>query len=215
MSKLINPPHAEPAETDDSIERLIAQFEDAAQNEEGVEFWKARNLQTLLGYDKWDNFLKVIGKAKNACESSGHKVSDHFLEVGKVIESGKGAQQTILDIQLTRYACYLIAQNADSRKRPVAFAQTYFAIQTRRQELSDAKEAASVPFSEDQKRVLLREEIKAHNKKLASAAKGAGVIEPIDFAKFQNFGYQGLYGGLSRRHCQSRQKITKSHQKHQ
>ena len=189
---------------DGIIEKLISQFEDAVQNEEGIEFWYARDLQILLGYDRWENFAKVIKKAKNACKSTGYKELDHFLDVKKVIEAGKGARPSILDIQLTRYACYLIAQNADSRKKPVAFAQTYFAIQTRRQEIRDEDEASYVPLSEDQKRVLLRDEIKEHNKRLASAAKGAGVIEPIDFAIFQNFGYKGLYGGLDRAGIQRR-----------
>ena len=115
-----------------------------------------------------------------------------------MVPIGSGAERDIPDIRLTRYACYLIAQNGDSRKKPIAFAQTYFAIQTRRQEIRDDDVAQYVPLSEDQKRLLLRDEIKDHNKKLASTAKGAGVIEPIDFAVFQTFGYKGLYGGLDR-----------------
>jgi DNA-damage-inducible protein D len=116
-----------------------------------------------------------------------------------MIEVGKGALREIDDIHLSRYACYLTAQNGDPKKKPVAFAQTYFAIQTRRQEIIDDEAVQYAPLSEDQKRVLLREEIKSHNKNLASAAKGAGVIEPIDYAIFQTYGYKGLYGGTVRK----------------
>lgn len=180
------------------IERLIASFENASQMDEGVEFWDARDLQGLLGYSKWDNFLEVIQRAKTACLGSGQEVENHFADVRKMVSIGSGAEREIDDIRLTRYACYLIAQNGDARKRPVAFAQTYFAIQTRRQEIADSDADEYIPLSEDQKRVLLRDEIKEHNKNLASAAKGAGVIQPIDFAIFQTFGYKGLYGGLDR-----------------
>jgi DNA-damage-inducible protein D len=184
---------------DGAIERLIAAFEDAAQNDDALEYWNARDLQVLLGYESsWQNFSNVIDKAKKACESTGYKVTDHFNDVIRMVPIGSGAERETSDIQLTRYACYLIAQNGDSRKKPVAFAQTYFAIQTRRQEIQDEDAASYTPLSEDEKRLLLRDEIKKHNKQLASAAKGAGVIEPLDFAIFQNFGYKGLYGGLDR-----------------
>jgi len=115
-----------------------------------------------------------------------------------MVEIGSGAAREIENVRLTRYASYLIAQNGDSRKREIAFAQTYFAIQTRRQEIQDEDTQQYVPLSEDHKRVLLRDEIKEHNKNLASAAKGAGVVAPVDFAIFQSFGYKGLYGGLDR-----------------
>jgi DNA-damage-inducible protein D len=182
----------------DAIETLITQFEDVSQNEEGVEFWFAKDMQLLLNYASWDKFLNVIDKAKSTCKLSGYEEEDHFSHVGKMVDLGSGAKKDVGDIRLTRYACYLIAQNGDSRKKPVAFAQTYFAIQTRRQEIQDAEGISIAPLSEDHKRVLLRDEIKNHNKRLASAAKGAGVIEPIDFAVFQNFGYKGMYGGLDR-----------------
>jgi DNA-damage-inducible protein D len=193
-----------------AIDRLIAQFEEAAKNEEGVEFWYARDLQHLLAYASWDKFLNVISKAVETCKTSGALVENHFSRVGKMVLIGSGVPKEVDDFKLTRYACYLIAQNGDSRKKPVSFAQTYFAIQTRRQEMRDADEDTYTPLPEDQKRLLLRNEIKEHNKRLASAAKGAGVIEPIDFAVFQNFGYKGLYGGLDKTGIQ-RAKALKSH----
>lgn len=138
-----------------SVDRLIARFEDAAQiDDEGVEFWDARDLQELLGYSKWDNFLEVVQKAKTACLGSNQQVENHFADVRKMVSIGSGAEREIDDIRLTRYACYLIAQNGDARKSPVAFAQTYFAIQTRRQEIADDDAAQYIPLSEDQKRVL-------------------------------------------------------------
>jgi DNA-damage-inducible protein D len=194
---------------DRAIERLIGAFEDAAQvDDDGTEFWNARDLLGLLEYTKWDNFVDVIEKAKISCKNSGQPVENHFADVGKMVSLGSGAEREVDDISLTRYACYLVAQNADARKRPVAFAQTYFAIQTRRQEIRDADEAQYLPLSEDQKRVLLREEIKTHNKNLASAASTAGVIDPLDFAIFQNKGYEGLYGGLDRLGIQRRKRLA-------
>lgn len=182
---------------DETIDRLISEFEEASQvDDEGEEFWFARDLQTLLGYTKWDNFLTVISKAKNACDQSGNVTEDHFAGVGKMISLGKGAEREIEDIVLSRYACYLVAQNADAKKRPVAFAQTYFAIQTRRQEVRQQEEQEYKTLSEDERRVMLREEVKTHNKHLASAAKGAGVRQGMDYAIFQTEGYKGLYGGL-------------------
>jgi DNA-damage-inducible protein D len=193
---------------DGAIEKLIAAFEEAGQvDEDGTEFWNARDLQPLLHYAKWSNFVEVIEKAKIACKNSGQPVENHFADISKMVPIGSGVERPIEDISLTRYACYLVAQNADSKKPPVAFAQTYFAIQTRRQEIRDADEASYLPLSDDQKRVLLREEMKAHNKKLASAASSAGVVQPLDFAIFQNHGYAGLYGGLDRQGIQRRKRL--------
>jgi DNA-damage-inducible protein D len=122
------------------IQSLTDTFEaHAQQTEGGVEFWLARDLQFLLGYAKWDNFLNVVSKAKTACEVSGHNVSDHFADVGKMVDLGSGSQRQVDDIMLTRYACYLIAQNGDPRKEEIAFAQTYFALQTRRAELIEQR----------------------------------------------------------------------------
>ena len=183
--------------SNETIEGLISAFEEAVQaDDDGNEFWYARDLQRLLGYSKWDNFQTVIQRAREACITSGHAISDHFAGVGKMISLGKGAEREIDDIALTRYASYLVAQNGDPRKQEVAFAQTYFAIQTRRQEISDKEASGYVPLSEDQRRCLLRDEIKEHNKNLASAAKNAGVRDGLDFAIFQTHGYKGLYGGL-------------------
>jgi DNA-damage-inducible protein D len=185
--------------SDGSVDNLIAAFEEAVhRDDDGPEYWHARDLQKLFGYSDYRNFMNIVQKAKDASENSGNPVADHFVDVTDMIEIGKGATREIDDVKLTRYGAYLTAQNGDPRKQPVAFAQTYFAVQARRQEIKDDDLAQFTPLSEDQKRLLLRTEIKEHNKNLADAAKGAGVIKPLDFAIFQNFGYKGLYGGLDR-----------------
>ena len=172
---------------DTIIDKFVKEFEAKALKDEAqTEFWHGRDLQKLLGYDEWRNFALVIDKAKEACKGSKHKASSHFVDVNKIVASG-AASKPVDDVKLTRYACYLIAQNADSRKETVAFAQTYFAVQTRRQELRDQELSR---LSEDEKRLALRQEIKTHNSRLSGVAKGAGVVLPLDYAIFQNAGYK-------------------------
>jgi hypothetical protein len=178
-----------------TIDDLIDAFEACAQTtDEGIEYWLARDLQKLLNYAKWEKFEQVIGKAMIACTESDQDAEVNFVEVfphaGKNPQGGRPAR----DFMLSRYACYLIAQNGDARKRPVAFAQTYFAIQTRKQEVAERSRAVAVPLSEDEKRVFIRNQIKEHQKYLSSAAKVAGVTTPAQFAIFHSKGYQGLYG---------------------
>jgi DNA-damage-inducible protein D len=172
-------------------------------NEAGNEYWESRDLAEVLEYTQYRNFEAVIEKAKLACFNSGHRIEDHFADVSKMIEIGKGGRREIKVVLLSRYACYLAIQNADPKKEIVAHGQTYFAIQTRRQELADKG-------TEEERRVLLREEIRRHNVQLADAAKGAGVIEPIDYAIFQNHGYMGLYGGLKQEDIHRRKGLKKS-----
>lgn len=181
---------------DGAVERLIAQFEATVQHDgDGVEFWDSRDLAKLLDYDDYGSFLDLVAKAQQACRTTGVMVEDHFVITYYVPDIDSGTEP-VVSIQLSRYACYLIAQNGDSSKQPVAFAHTYFAVQTRRREADDEEEGGFAPLPEDVKRLLLRTEIKEHNKHLASAAKDAGVIQPLDYAIFQNHGYKGLYGGL-------------------
>jgi hypothetical protein len=180
----------------DSIDALIDQFEDAGRDSgNGDKIWSARDLARLLGYSDYRNFLAIADKAKTSCISVGQNPSDHFVDVTDMIVVGKGARREVEDIYLDRYACYLIAQNGDGRKRPIAFAQTYFAIQTRRQELTDRDGIDFDKLSESHKRLYLRNQVVSENKKLNGAAKAAGVTTGADFGKFHNKGYQGLYGG--------------------
>ncbi len=152
----------------------------------------------LLEYADYRNFEDVMEKAKEACVNSGQNRDDHFVDVTEMIELAKGAQRQIKSVFLSRYACYLIIQSADPRKEVVAIGHTYFAFQTRRQEI------------EDDRRLKLRAEIKEHNKSLASAAKDAGVIQPLDYAIFQNCGYQGLYGGMKKQDIHKKKGLKKS-----
>jgi hypothetical protein len=161
--------------------------------ENGTEFWYARELAEVLQYSKWENFQKVIDRAILACKNSGFSVSDHFPDVRKTIMMPKNAKKQIVDFELTRYACYLIVQNGDPRKEIIALGQTYFAIQTRRQEVQDAFNQ----LDENNKRLVVRGNIKQWNQLLAEAAHNAGVITDEEFAIFQNAGYMGLYGGMT------------------
>ena len=174
-------------------------------NPAGNEFWSSRDFARVLGYTDYRNFEAVIEKARTACFKSGQRVEDHFVEVTDMIEIGKGGQRPVKTVMMSRYACYLVVQNADPAKETVAIGQTYFAVQTRRQELTDQQ-------IEDQRRVVLRTEIKTHNVQLADAAKNAGVIEPKDYAIFQNHGYAGLYGGLFAKDIHARKGLKKNQQ---
>ncbi len=185
---------------------LFAQIRHEA--EEGYEYWSARELARAIGYNDYRNFLKVVEKARLACENSGQPVEDHFVDVTDMIAIGKGARRKVADILLTRYACYLVIQNADPAKEVVALGQTYFAVQTQRIEQQDELTG----LNEVEKRLYLRGELSRHNRQLAEAANQAGVILPIDFAIFQDHGYMGLYGGEKARDIQ-RRKGLKPNQK--
>lgn len=173
--------------------------------EDGSEFWYARELQQVLEYTKWANFMQVIDKARESCRNAGNVEISNFADVGKIAYVGFGGRE-IQDIELSRYACYLIVQNSDPKKEVVALGQTYFAIQTRRQELADKFQE----LTENQKRIAIRGELIEHNKSLAEAAQNAGVETPKDYAIFQNKGYQGLYGGLGQKEIHDRKGLKKS-----
>ena len=155
----------------------------------GCEYWYARELSKILEYTEWRNFLKVLDKARNSCKNSNNKRDDHFVEVNKMVKIGSKTLRKLSDYKLSRYACYLIAQNGDSRKKVIAMAQTYFAIQTRKQELSEIEYNK---LSEDEKRFYQRNLTKKGNYSLNQTAKNAGVR---NFDKFHNYGYRGLYNG--------------------
>lgn len=178
-------------------------------DENDVEYWSSRDLARVLGYADYRNFLAVINKAKEACVNSANEVVEHFGDVTEMITIARGAVRPIETIKLTRYACYLTVQNADPNKVIVAQAQTYFAIQTRIAEVQQMDEYIQLS-TEEEKRLFLREELLKHNSQLASAAKDAGVIEPRDYAIFQNYGYQGLYGGLGAKEIHARKGLKKS-----
>ncbi|HAW2272077.1 TPA: DNA damage-inducible protein D [Escherichia coli] len=175
---------------------------------EGQEFWSARELAPLLDYRDWRNFQKVLARATQACEASNQAASDHFVETTKMVVLGSGAQRELEDVHLSRYACYLVVQNGDPAKPVIAAGQTYFAIQTRRQELAD--DEAFRQLREDEKRLFLRNELKEHNKQLVEAAQQAGGATAIDFAIFQNHGYRGLYGGLDQKAIHQRKGLKKN-----
>lgn len=173
------------------------------------EYWTARDLAKVLEYSEYRHFKPVIDRAKEACKNSGYKVADHFEDILDMVSIGSGAEREIEDVKLSRYACYLIVQNADPTKEVVALGQTYFAVQTRLQEIQQMK-AYQQLNTEEEKRVFLRKEMAEHNKHLAEAAKSAGVIEPVDYAIFQNHGYMGLYGGLDAKGIHKRKGLKKS-----
>ena len=173
----------------EQIQELLGLFENAAYDYKGIECWSARELQAILGYAKWDNFLKVIDKAKIACESSGVAVADHFAGIGKMIELAKGARREVDDMALTRYACYLIAQNGDTTKAEIAFAQTYFAVQTRKQEIIEQRLL-------DVARVAAREKLSKSEKKLSGIIYERGVDDK-SFSIIRSQGDKALFGGFT------------------
>ena len=190
--------------------KAVATFESIKRvDEAGIEFWPSRDLAKSLDYADYRNFITVINKAKEACENSGQLISDHFGDITEMVPIGSGAARPLDTIKLSRYACYLTVQNADPGKTIVAQAQTYFAIQTRIAEVQQMEDYNRLS-NEEEKRLFLRNELAKHNSQLADAAKNAGVIQPSDYAIFQNYGYQGLYGGLGAQEIHARKGLKKS-----
>jgi DNA-damage-inducible protein D len=175
-------------------------------NEDGLEFWYARELAKALDYKDFRNFEATIFKAMEACKQSGSDVSDHFVDITEMVSIGSGAERGFNSYMLSRYACYLIVENGDPRKEVIALGQSYFAIKTRQQELIENYDS----LSEDKKRLAIRKEMKQHNISLAEAANQAGITDPRDYAIFQNRGYQGLYGGLGQKEIHARKGLKKS-----
>ncbi|WP_301099846.1 DNA damage-inducible protein D [Otariodibacter sp.] len=186
-------------------------FESIKQlDKNGTEFWMARQLAKILDYSEYRNFLPVINKAQKACANSGQIVDNHFVEMHEMVPLGSGAERRMESYALSRYACYLIVQNGDPLKPVIANGQTYFAMQTRRQELAD--DESFQRLQENEKRLFLRREMKEHNKKLVEAAQKAGIESNLDFAIFQNHGYQGLYGGLDAKGIHAHKGLKKNQQ---
>lgn len=171
----------------------------------GIEYWSSRDLAAALSYADYANFERVVRKAREACFNSGIPAEDHFRDGTEMVDIGSRAKREIAATYMTRYGCYLAIQNADPTKPNVASGQTYFAVQTRRQEIADEQ-------TDDQRRLMLRHELREHNKALSAAAKDAGVIEPFEYATFQDHGYKGLYGGLGARDIHQRKGLKKSEQ---
>lgn len=178
-------------------------------DEDGNEFWSARDMAKVLEYSEYRHFIPVIEKAKEACRNSGQNFMDHFEDYLDMIEIGKGGKRPVDSVKLSRYACYLIIQNADPSKEIVANGQTYFAVQTRIAEIKQMDEYNYLS-TEDEKRLFLRNELAKHNAQLASAAKNAGVLDSRDYAIFQNYGYKGLYGGLDAKAIHTYKGLKKS-----
>ncbi len=177
-------------------------------DEQGNEFWSARDLSKVLEYSEYRHFLPVIERAKEACKNSVQDITHHFEDILEMIELGKTAKREVDTVKLSRYACYLIVQNADPSKEVVALGQTYFAVQTRIQEIQQM-DAYNKLSTEEEKRIFLRTEMSKHNTYLA-AAKNAGVQDGLDYAIFQNHGYAGLYGGLDAKGIHKKKNLKKS-----
>jgi len=192
------------------LNNKLTLFEQIKQTDEnGNEYWSARQLSKVLEYSEYRHFAPVIERAKEACANSGQQIADHFEDTLDMITTGKTAQREVGSIKLSRYACYLIVQNADPAKEVVALGQTYFAMQTRLQEIGQM-ETYNLLTSEDEKRLFLRNEMAKHDSQLTAAAKNAGVITEIDYAIFQNHGYKGLYGGLDAKGIHVKKGLKKS-----
>jgi len=172
------------------VQQNLESIKRISKEEEQMEFWSARDLMPMLGYTKWQTFIEVIEKAKNSCKTSGYSTIDHFTGAGKMVLTGSGANREIDDFFLTRYACYLIAQNGDPRKPQVALSQTYFATQTRKQELLEARER-------EDKRLEARTKLKETEKKIEGTVYQRGIHQPAEFATFKNKHIEALYGGIT------------------
>jgi len=179
------------------------------EDKNGNEYWTARDLSKILEYLEYRNFKPVIQKAKEACRNSDHAESDHFVDMHDMVSLGLGSKRNVENVKLSRYACYLIVQNADPSKEIVAIGQTYFAVQTRLQEIRQMSEYQELR-TEDERRLFLRNELRNHNSQLAEAARNSGVLNNIDYAIFQNHGYKGLYGGLDAKGIHSRKELKNS-----
>lgn len=190
-------------------ESLFEQIKHVDEN--GNEYWMARQFAKVLDYADFRNFIGVIEKAKEACKASGNNPQDHLVEANEVVAVGSGATHTYPSYKLSRYMCYLIVQNADPSKEVVALGQTYFAVQTRIQEIQQM-DAYNRLSTEEERRIFLRDEMSKHNTYLAAAAKNAGVKDGLDYAIFQNHGYSGLYGGLDAKGIHKRKGLKKSQQ---
>lgn len=178
-------------------------------DDDGIEFWSARDLAKVLEYSDYRNFERVIDKAKEACLKSHQEINNHFVDFTDMVAIGSGAKRAIDSMKLSRYACYLIIQSADTSKEVVALGHTYFAVQTRIAEIKQMDEYNSLS-TENERRLFLRNELARHNIQLADAAKNAGVVEPVDYAIFQNHGYMGLYGGLGAKEIHAKKGLKKS-----
>lgn len=196
---MANEPAKRANPTFDSIRRV---------DDAGQEFWLARDLARVLDYSQYRHFLPVIERAKEACANSGQAVEDHIEDILHMVDIGSGAKRQVADVRLSRYACYLAVQNGDPSKPVIAMGQTYFAAQTRRQELRDEQDFQAL--TEDERRVMLRQEMAEHNKALSAAAKQSGIDTPLDYAIFQDHGYRGLYGGESAKDIHQRKGLKKS-----
>ena len=196
MKKLVNP--------QDSIFEEIKRVD-----ENGAEYWSARDMAKVLEYSEYRHFKQVVDKAKEACANSQYKVEDHFVDMHEMVTIGSGAKRRSESVKLSRYACYLIVQNADPSKKVVANGQTYFAVQTRIAEIQQMDEYNRLT-DEEEKRLFLRHQLAHHNSLLAETAKNAGVVESRDYAIFQNHGYKGLYGGLDAKDIHARKGLKKS-----